>query len=148
MMLKTALCVFFFSCLSYSSVWLNVSLQADDILGTWMTGEGKGKVKIEKAGNKYYGKLVWLREPTYPDGQPKVDKNNPNASQRTTPLLGLQILKDFNFDSGEWEDGTIYDPNNGKTYSCMITMPDKNTLHVRGYIGISLIGRTQVWKRM
>jgi uncharacterized protein (DUF2147 family) len=120
---------------------------ADDILGTWMTGEGKGKVKIEKINNKYFGKIVWLREPNGPDGLPKKDKNNPDPSKRSASLMGYTVLKNFVFDGEEWEDGTIYDPNNGKDYSCVMTLVDKNTLHVRGYIGISLIGRTQTWKR-
>lgn len=137
-----------FSILSLLFCLSNVSAQkADDILGTWMTGEGKGKVKIEKINNKYYGKIVWLRDPNGDDGTPKKDKNNPDPSKRTTPLIGYTVLKNFVFDEDEWEDGTIYDPNNGKDYNCMMTLVDKNTLHVRGYIGISLIGRTQTWKR-
>ncbi len=61
--------------------------------------------------------------------------------------MGLLILKGFRFDGKQWVDGTIYDPDNGKTYKCNITMQDKNTLFVRGYIGISAIGRTTTWKR-
>ena len=76
-----------------------------------------------------------------------MDKNNPDKSKRNTPLMGYLLLKNFIFDDGIWKDGTIYDPENGKTYSCKITMKDKNTLDVRGFIGISLIGRTDVWKR-
>ncbi len=77
-------------------------------------------------------------------GQPKVDKNNPDKASQTVPLMGLKMLKNFVFDDGEWNDGTIYDPNNGKTYSCVIKYRD-GKLDLRGYIGISLIGRTQTW---
>jgi uncharacterized protein (DUF2147 family) len=116
----------------------------DDVLGTWLTASGKAKVKIYKEGTKYYGKIVWLKTPNYEDGNPKVDKNNPDKTKQTEPLLGLNMLKGFVFDEDEWEDGTIYDPENGKTYSCTIKYRN-GMLDLRGYIGISLIGRTQTW---
>ncbi|MHB8259232.1 MAG: DUF2147 domain-containing protein [Bacteroidia bacterium] len=119
-------------------------MNADAILGTWLTGSGKAKVQIYKEGNKYNGKIVWLKTPTYEDGTPKLDKHNPDKTKQTTPTLGLRMLKDFVFDEDKWADGTIYDPENGKTYSCKITWRD-GKLDVRGYVGISLIGRTDTW---
>lgn len=124
------------------------SQKADDILGVWLTGSKKGHVEVYKQGDKYYGKIIWLKEPLNEQGKPKMDKNNPDKAKQTAPLMGLNMLKGFVFDEDEWEDGTIYDPENGKTYSCEITMKDKNTLNVRGFIGISLIGRTDVWLRV
>jgi uncharacterized protein (DUF2147 family) len=50
--------------------------------------------------------------------------------------------------NNEWESGTIYDPENGNTYNCVIKMTDNNTLDIRGYIGIEAFGRTDVWKRL
>lgn len=123
--------------------------EGDAILGVWETGSGKARVKIDKVGEKFFGKVVWLREPLNEEGKPKVDKNNPDEKLRTIPLLGYKLIKDFSF-KGEkvWEDGTIYDPENGSTYSCTIKMTDENTLDVRGFIGVSLFGRTDVWKRI
>lgn len=123
--------------------------EGDAILGVWETGSGKARVKIDKVGDKFFGKVVWLREPLNEEGKPKVDKNNPDEKLRTLPLLGYKLIKDFSF-KGEkvWEDGTIYDPENGSTYSCTIKMTDENTLDVRGFIGVSLFGRTDVWKRI
>ena len=122
---------------------------ADKILGVWETGSGKARVKIDKAGEKYIGKIVWLREPNNEEGKPKVDKNNPDEKLRAMPLLGYRMLKDFTYTGDNtWEDGTIYDPENGSTYSCEITMTDENTLDVRGFIGVSVFGRTDVWKRV
>ena len=122
---------------------------ADAVLGTWVTGSGKGHVEIYKQGNKYFGKIVWLQEPNTEQGTPKVDKNNPDAKLRTQPILGLVNLRDFTFEGdNEWEDGKVYDPEKGKDYSCQMTLTDPNTLEVRGYIGISLIGRTDTWKRV
>jgi uncharacterized protein (DUF2147 family) len=62
--------------------------------------------------------------------------------------VGLVILRDFKFDEDEWEGGKIYDPESGKTYSCILSIQDKGTLKVRGYVGISLLGRTEIWKKV
>jgi uncharacterized protein (DUF2147 family) len=124
----------------------------EKIQGTWLNQEGTAKVQIFKAANgsyagKYYGKVTWLKEPNE-NGKPKLDKNNPDEKKRSTPLMGLMLLRDFTYDADdeEWSGGTIYDPKNGKTYSCYMSM-DGNKLNVRGYIGISLIGRTAVWTK-
>lgn len=129
---------------------LNAQEEADRLTGVWEPSHGKAKVKIDKIGSKYYGKIVWLKEPNDPEtGAPKVDKNNPDAAMQASPLRGYRILKDFVYtDKNEWTEGTIYDPENGNTYSCIIKMTDKNTLDIRGYIGVSALGRTDVWKRL
>jgi len=121
----------------------------DAILGTWYNTTKTGKVKIYKVGDKYFGKLVWLEEPNDPDdGLPKRDKENPDKELAKKPLLGIVLLKNFVYDEDNvWEDGKIYDPENGKTYSCKMTLKDKNHLDVRGYIGFSLLGRTEYWTR-
>ncbi len=117
---------------------------ADAITGSWLTASGTAIVKISKEGTVYNGKIVWLKDPLNDAGKPKVDKNNPDAKQKEARLLGLNLLKGFVFKSGQWENGTIYDPENGKTYSCKLKYRD-GKLDLRGYIGISLIGRTQTW---
>ena len=86
-----------------------------------------------------------MREPNE-NGKPKVDKNNPDDDLKSRPLVGMELLSDFEFDDDEWEDGEIYDPESGKTYSCEMTL-DGNTLNVRGYIGVSWVGRTTEWTR-
>lgn len=123
---------------------------ADKLIGIWEPSHGKAKVKVEKIGEKYYGKIVWLREPIDPETSgPKLDKNNPDKNLQNKPLRGFRILKDFQFtDKNEWTEGTIYDPENGNTYSCIIKMTDDNTLDIRGYIGVSVLGRTDIWKRL
>lgn len=124
---------------------------ADDIIGNWKNGEGTGIIQIYKTTSGHYaGKLIWLKEPIDPEtGKPKLDKRNPDKTKRSTPTLGLVNMRGFKFDvdDKEWLDGHIYDPKKGKEYSCKVKMVDKNTLDVRGYIGISLIGRTDTWKR-
>lgn len=124
--------------------------EGDRLIGVWEPSHGKAKVKIEKIGTKYFGKIVWLREPIDPVTQkPKVDKNNPDASMQNVPLKGYRLLNDFIYSGkDEWTEGTIYDPENGSTYKCVINMKDNNTLDIRGYIGVKALGRTDVWKRL
>jgi uncharacterized protein (DUF2147 family) len=122
----------------------------DRLLGVWEPSNGRARVKIEKIGTKYFGKIVWLKEPIDAEtGKPKLDKNNPDVGLRSVPLKGYRMLKDFIYKGeDEWSEGTIYDPQNGSTYSCIIKMKDLNTLDIRGFIGISTFGRTDVWKRL
>ncbi len=123
--------------------------EADAILGVWETGSGKARIKIDKSDDVYYGRIVWLREPNDENGKPKLDKNNPDESLRSKRLLGYRMLQNFQYvEDKTWEEGTIYDPENGSTYSCTIELKNKNTLDVRGFIGVSLFGRTDVWKRV
>lgn len=120
----------------------------DDILGKWLNPSGEGQIEIYKRGDKFFGKLAWIKQPNDEKGKPKTDEKNPTESLRSKPLLGLEILKNFVFDDGKWIDGTIYDPKSGKTYSCKISLKDANQLSIRGFIGVSLIGRTEVFKRV
>lgn len=120
----------------------------DAIIGTWLNASGKGHIQIYKQGNKYFGKLVWLKEPNDEQGNPKMDTKNPNTTLKTKPLIGSIILRDFVFDEDEWNSGRIYDPQNGKDYKCFLRLKDPKTLNVRGYIGVSLLGRTETWTRI
>jgi len=120
----------------------------DDVLGVWKNGEGTGMIQIYKSGNKYFGRLVWLKVPNTPEGTPRTDVNNPDEAKRKVALKGLVNMREFVYSGdGKWSDGKIYDPKNGSDYSCEMTLTDANTLEVRGYIGVSLFGRTDVWKR-
>jgi uncharacterized protein (DUF2147 family) len=123
--------------------------EADAIVGIWKTGEANALVKIYKNGDKYEGKIVWLLEPIDPaTNKPKLDKNNPDETKKTRPVVGMVNIYDFVYaGKKEWESGKIYDPKTGNEYKSTIKLKDANTLEVRGYIGVSLFGRTDVWKR-
>jgi uncharacterized protein (DUF2147 family) len=142
--------IFIFALITSPLLTVAQDAEADRLLGVWEPSNGKARVKVEKIGNKYYGKIVWLKEPNDPaTNLPKVDKNNPDESVRNVPLKGYRMLKDFTFaGKDEWSNGTIYDPENGSTYKCIIKMTDSNTLDIRGYIGVEALGRTDVWKRL
>ena len=147
---KTIKSVLFLMVASVFFSSLVVSDEADQLIGVWEPSNKKVKVKIDKIAGKYYGKIVWLSEPIDPETKkPKTDKNNPDESLREVPLKGYRMLKDFVYSGdNEWSEGTIYDPQNGTTYSCIIKLKDENTLDIRGYIGVKTFGRTDVWKRL
>lgn len=127
---------------------LTAGVPGDVLLGTWVTDEGKALVSIQKCGETIYcGTIIWLKEPTHPDGSVKRDDENPDATRRDRRILGLEILSGFKYGGNSvWTGGKIYDPENGKTYSCKMTLKG-NKLKVRGYIGFSLLGRTTTWER-
>jgi uncharacterized protein (DUF2147 family) len=120
----------------------------DAIVGRWLNSSGEAHVDIFKKNEKFYGKIVWLKNPRDEKGNAKTDLRNPDESMRTKPMLGLEILKDFVYEDGKWTNGKIYDPKSGKTYSCNISQKGNGVLNIRGYIGISIIGRTDVWKKV
>lgn len=120
----------------------------DAVLGKWLNATSEGQIEIYKRADKYFGKLIWIKEPNDEKGKPKTDQKNPNANLKSKPILGLEILKDFVFEDGKWTDGTVYDPKTGKTYSCNLSMKENGQLSIRGYIGVSLIGRSETWKRV
>jgi uncharacterized protein (DUF2147 family) len=134
-----------------------VDASAEAILGVWLTaGDDKAEVTLVLDGEELRGSITRLLEPLFPAddethaGQPKVDRENPDEALRTRPVEGMEIVWGFRWDAGDqrWESGRIYDPENGKTYRCYIQLREDGTLKVRGYIGFSLLGRTEVWTRV
>jgi uncharacterized protein (DUF2147 family) len=137
-----------------------LAADGDAIVGLWATdpeGEGgQAHIEIYADGDRYNGKIVWLDEPIYPSddeqgmaGKEKVDRENPDASLRDRKIIGLILMEGFVFDGkGTWQKGTIYDPDNGKTYKSKVKLTNDGVLKVRGFIGVSLIGRTSQWTRV
>jgi uncharacterized protein (DUF2147 family) len=125
-------------------------VNADAILGKWLNEDQDGHIEVYQEGEKYFGKIVWLKDPIDEvTGKPKVDDENPDPALQDRPIIGLVILKDFVFDGDEeWKDGTIYDPKNGKTYDCYMHIDEDGVLKIRGYIGFSWIGRSSYWTRV
>lgn len=130
--------------LIYSVGNLYAQEKGDDILGLWWTDEKKAKIEVYRKGDEYWGKIAWLEEPLNEQGQPKLDKNNSEKSLRSRPVMGLNLISNFVFEKGKWVGGKVYDPENGKTYDCVIKRRG-NRLEVRGYIGLTMFGRTVVW---
>ena len=145
--------VLFLACMA--SLNAQAAVTGDAILGLWQTENGKAQIEIYRCQERYCGRIAALKEPVYPvddergmAGQSKVDRENPDASLRTRPLLGLELLSGFVYGGGGvWQDGHIYDAEKGKTYQCKLTLEGDKELLVRGFIGFSLIGRTTHWHR-
>lgn len=117
------------------------------IEGKWKTiddetKQAKSIVEIyKKADGSYYGKVSQLL----------IKPANPNCTackddRKGKPILGLEIIRGLKKDGDEFTGGTITDPKTGKTYKCTITRTG-DKLNVRGYVGISLMGRTQTWQK-
>ncbi len=124
------------------------SIQINEIEGIWITqddetGKKKSEVLLYKNEGKLYGKILNL---LLEEDKGKLCVNC-KGENKNLPIQGMVIIKDLKIIDKSWEDGTILDPKSGKTYSCYITFENENTLKVRGYIGFSLLGRTQKWIR-
>ncbi len=123
----------------------------DEIVGRWKTiddetGKAKSIIEIYKKDGKYYGRIVRLLTEENKDGICRTC----SGKYANKNIIGLVILKDLEYDADdkEWVDGTIMDPKNAKEYSCYLALVEPNKLKVRGYIGFSLLGRTQYWYRV
>src|SRR5258708_5076271 len=94
------------------------------------------------------GKIVALSEPTTAEGKEKTDIYNPDPTKRKFPIVGLIFISGLTRKSDrQWENGTVYDPKRGKTYSCLMELPEPDKISVRGFIGTAVLGRTYIWTR-
>jgi uncharacterized protein (DUF2147 family) len=121
---------------------------SQSVIGKWKTiddetGKAKSIVRIYEEDGKIFGEVYKILTP----GEENKKCTECSGDLHNKPIRGMQILKNLVEDDDEWNDGTIFDPNNGKTYKCYITLESKDKLKVRGYIGFSIIGRTQFWYR-
>ncbi len=122
--------------------------QSYNIEGDWYTENNNAIIKIYKDGNTLSGKITWMKTPNDENGNPKTDPENPDEKLKSRKRLGMIMMYNFSYDEEEqWDDGEIYDPESGNTYSGIITMTSKNKLDLRGYVGISWFGRTSQWTR-
>ena len=118
---------------------------AQDVVGKWKLDDGSAIVEVYKQGDAFNGKIVWLQDPTEPDGSPAVDTNNPDAKLRSRKLIGLNMLSSRKKSGAEYTGGSIYDPGNGKTYNCSMKV-EGDVLKVRGSLDKKgLLGRTMDW---
>lgn len=126
----------------------------DDVKGTYWTADKTAHIRMYKAKNgKYYGKIEMMTEPNNENGQPKKDPKNPDESLRERTVMGMVIAQAFEWDEEEqeWGDGTIYNPEDGKTYDAYLYFKSGNTdkLYLRGYVmGMPFLGKTSEWTRL
>ena len=118
------------------------------VVGKWASSTSIIDV-VERDGG-LHATIVSVLDPLFkeneagPSGTTRSDVKNPDPSLRTRPLVGIELLSDYRYEDGKWQ-GSLYDPESGKTYKSQMTVDDKGNLQMRGYIGTPMFGRTQVW---
>jgi len=132
-----------------SGVLLGHPSLASTPIGLWYAEGGAAQVEITPCGQELCGRVVWLRSPFDEDGCDQRDRFNPDPALRDRPIVGLQILSGLTAsDDRTWSGGAIYDPTRGSIYRCTLQLDGENRLHLRGYIGVPLLGRTTTWFRV
>lgn len=120
---------------------------AASLVGRWR-GEDGTFAMFETEG-KLSAKIVELSEPKTPDGKEKSDIYNPDPRKRNHPIIGLVFISGLTKKSAtRWENGTVYDPKSGKTYSCSVELQGPDKIKLRGFIGVAVIGRNYIWTRV
>lgn len=148
MHLKKISLVFMLLALSLPAKTIAGEIKEDDILGFWLSENKDGIVEVKKVDGDYKGYLVWIN--VIADGKEKdvFDIKNPDKKLQSRSLWGLRLFQGFEFD-GQWTGGKIYDPDSGNTYKCKMSLEENKTvLKLRGYVGITLFGRTSLWTRI
>lgn len=118
-------------------------------VGLWATvddhtGKVRAVVRVFEAQGRLYGDVVRVLEP----GRAGAVCQNCAGDRKDKPVLGLQIIRGLQPDGNQWDGGTILDPENGDIYRCSMRLADGGRkLVVRGYLGLSLFGRSQTWVR-
>lgn len=120
------------------------------LLGLWLTQDGDAHIRLERCSDGLCGSIVWMKEPLDETGAERRDAENPDPALRDRPVQGLTILRigDAPDARGVYGEGRIYDPKSGRTYRCTLRHDGEGALKLRGYLGISLLGRTSRWVRL
>jgi uncharacterized protein (DUF2147 family) len=133
--------------------------QAPTVMGVWLTSSRSAEIRLAPCANAASGPIcgtvVRLIDPKGPDGKPLVpeqvtDMHNADPNLRQRKVLGMVLLSGFKPGSApnSYDDGTIYNGENGKTYNATLGLQADGTLRLRGYVGSPLLGETQIWTRV
>jgi uncharacterized protein (DUF2147 family) len=124
-----------------------VAMAGDDkessILGNWLSESKDGIIQISQVvGATYQGRIIGGNHPG------RLDEKNPDTTLHSRALRGQVILRNLHYDGdGKWSGGAIYEPDTGRTYKCLVEVITPDSIKVRGFIGISLLGKSQTWTR-
>lgn len=144
LLVGAAACLFL---VAAQSLAIPAKARADDALGVWATEAEKSHVRIKPCGEALCGEIVWLKEPTGDDGKPILDLKNSDEALRDRPVLGIRIIKGMTPDgAAKWDDGKIYNPEDGKTYKSKMELTGPDTLKVKGCV--LFICQSQIWQRV
>jgi uncharacterized protein (DUF2147 family) len=122
---------------------------AADPAGVWLTQGGNSRIRVADCGGALCGTIIWLKEPNDPDtGKPKTDKNNSDASKRSRPLIGVQIVLGMKPAGADKWSGQVYNAEDGKTYSGNLTFSGGNSLQLQGCALGGLVCKGQTWTKV
>ena len=119
---------------------------AADATGVWTTAEGKAHVRVAACGSALCGTVIWMREPNGPDGRPKLDDKNEDPSRRTRPIMGSAVLLGLQPNGADQWKGSIYNAEDGKTYSATFTLQGSTSAQLQGCVA-AIFCKSQVWTR-
>ena len=141
------LCLFGLA-LAFNLATPSVAIAQPAEAGLWYDDTGRGAVEMTPCGQKLCGRIAWLKEEVNAEGNPLVDRYNPNPARRTTPICGLQVVGDVQrMSNGTWDQGWIYDPKTGSSYNVALTLQGPDQMTVTGYKGIKLLSKSFTWTR-
>lgn len=139
----------------FSVVLGPVSPRAEDLtpVGVWLHDNERIRVRIAPCGDgsdePLCGSIVWLENPDDDEGQARLDTENPDHAQRGQPVVGTTVIEGLvRGGPNLWTDGTIYNPDDGRSYRARVTVVSPDTLHVRAYVLLPVLGETKVWTRV
>lgn len=115
--------------------------------GVWLTGKKKVAVALYRCEAALCGRIVWLAKPRHRDGALKRDADNPDPALRHRPWCGIEAITAAKPDGDGWRGGRFYNPQDGAVYAVDIAPGVDDTLAVRAYLGVRLLGRSEVWTR-
>jgi len=122
-------------------------------MGVWINHTGKGAVEIRPCGasgasaNRLCGFIVWLKEPNKKSGEPLTDRYNPEAAKRRRTICGLPVLGSLQRVSGGWDNGWVYDPEQGSQFDAAIQLASRDRLVLTGYKGVKFFSKSFTWRR-
>ena len=121
---------------------------AGDPKGVWMTEGKDAALTITQCGGQLCGRIVWLASATDRSGALRLDDKNPDPAKRAQRICGLVAITGLKPSGPDRWDGSVYNPQDGKTYRSNITVLSDTTLKIRAYIGLPIFGRSETWTRV
>jgi uncharacterized protein (DUF2147 family) len=140
-----------FTCILFLCVLWIIPAFAEETtpIGVWLDASKRIEVKVTPCGQFLCGKLLWFRWPDDDQGLPVVDLKNKDTKLRNRPLLSLTILRNLRrADENNWEEGEIYNPDDGENYHVKMSIQDDQTLRIRVYELLPIFGETHIWTRI
>lgn len=129
----------------FAGTALKAQNPADKIIGVWLNDDKTTKIEFSKTGNTYSGKIVWLAQPNDDNGNPRLDKNNPDPDKRNQKVLGLTIITGLKYSNNKWSGGTMYGPKRGQYANCTFILKSAGQLQITVSKGI--LSETKTWTK-